>query len=178
MNGINTIRLSDKIFFSCSDGNRAVFAYDHLLRYRQAAQIQFKRIQGATTHDEKFIDTHFYFIAWANCRNMMKAISSIPEFKQTSIYYNSNQKILDDYVEARNTFEHFNDRIPGGKQHTKVKEVTEKGANPRKILGGFEEGSYKFSNKTYDISHASLTLLEKIISGFILIIEDVIQKKH
>ena len=74
-------------------------------------------------HDRIFIEIHFYFVSWTDCQNMMKTLSSLAEFEEARKFYHSVRKHFDSYSEARNTFEHFHDRLPGGKNQNKVKEI-------------------------------------------------------
>jgi hypothetical protein len=69
--------------------------------------------------------------------------------------------------EARNTFEHFHDRLPSGKKYHKVREVQAQNAGLRRVLGGLENGAYKFSDKNWDITPHSYQLLEKLVNEFL-----------
>lgn len=190
-----TMGQSDKVWHFSSDSNTAKFAYDRLIRHLSAARIQMQRItenivlanrsklkepdlsdkEGVKKYFEEsqknyepiFIDVHFYFIAWVNCQSMMKTLSSLPEFKEAKSYYQSIRKHFDSYGEARNTFEHFHDRLPAGKHSSKVKEVQEPNAGPRKVFGGLEKGTYLFSDKSWDITPSSLVQLESLVNEFI-----------
>ena len=115
-----------------------------------------------------FNDIHFYFITWGGIRSMMGVIANQPEFKEANIIFNSHRKTIEHYINARNTFEHFDERLPGCKNHERVKEVQAQGASPRKILKGIsKKGYYLHSDKKWDIKPSSLKLLEEITQEFI-----------
>ena len=163
-------------------------AIDLARRYLRAAGIQVARIwdrpvvdarQRPLPHvyEDMLIDVHFYFVAWVNCRNMMKVFSALPEYSNAGKYLRSVSKHFDDYAEARNTFEHFHDRLPAGKKYEKVVEVQEPGGEPHRCFGGFKDGSYVFSNRSWDISPASLKLLESFVTKFLGRIECVVEEK-
>lgn len=186
---------SEKVLHCSSDPIVAKFSYDRLNRYLCAAQIQMQRITENTmlavnskprepdvsnlestrkyfkemqrNYDPIFIDIHFYFISWVNCQSMMKVLSSLPEFKDAKSYYHSVKKHFDSYGEARNTFEHFHDRLPAGKFHNKVKEMKEPDSAPRKVYGGLRNGKYLFSDKSWDVTPISLERLEGFVDGFL-----------
>ena len=197
---------SENIAHFSSDGNTAKFAYDMLIRHLCAAKLQMQRIveamdrvarsqsateeiidisqarkrmeEAKTQYDSIFIEIHFYLVSWVNCRNMIKSLCSLPEYSEASIYYQSIRKHFDDYAEARNTFEHFHDRLPKGKKSQKVKEVTAPNAGPRKIFAGLENGHYKFSDRTWDITPQSLNLLDELVSNFLNKVFNVVNLKR
>jgi len=188
----------EKVWHFSSDPNTAKFSYDRLIRHLSAARIQMQRItenialasspqlqepelsdiesvkkyfeEARNNYEPIFIDIHFYFVAWVNCQSMMKTLSSLPEFKEAKVYYQSIRKHFDNYGEARNTFEHFHDRLPAGKHNSRVKEVQEPNAGPRKVFGGLNKGNYIFSDKSWDITPSSCEQLEKLVGGFIELI--------
>lgn len=196
---------SEKVWHFSSDKNKARFAYDRLIRHLCAASTQMQRINAAITnansnkpdkpdlsdpeatreffeqvkksYDIIFIEIHFYFVAWANCQNMMKTLTSLPEYRAASVYYNSVRKHFDSYSEARNTFEHFHDRLPSGKYYRKVKEIQEPNAGPRRVFGGLVKGTYRFSDRSWDITPKSLELLNSLVREFLDIIHTVVDKK-
>ena len=187
----------EKIFFVCGSRVTVSFAYERLFSTIDAARMQMKRIWSQISSLPKqlelsptdpefqnkakeykttaranyrpiFNDIHFYFITWGGIRSMMGVIAKQPEFKEANIIFNSHRKTIEHYINARNTFEHFDDRLPGGKNHERVKEVRAQGASPRKILKGISrEGYYLHSDKKWNIKPSSLKLLEEITQEFI-----------
>lgn len=187
----------EKILFVCNAGVLASFAYKGLLSKIDAARMQMERIWSQLSSLPKqpelsptdpefqikakeykkifqanyrpiFNDIHFYFIAWGGVRSMMRVLAKQPEFKEANIIFNSHRKTIEHYINARNTFEHFDERLPGGKNDKRVKEVRAQGASPRKILRGIsKDGYYLHSDKKWDIKPSSLKLLEEITQEFI-----------
>lgn len=187
----------DRIFLACKNGSAAAFAYSQLLTYMKAASIQMERIwtyaqlmpkaseltpntpdfqekakQLIKSEKEKyrplFIDIHFYFIACGNIKSMMAVLARQPEFKNANIVFNSKRKIIEDYINARNTFEHFDERLPGGNKSSRVKEIQSSDAGPRRIIKGLsKEGYYLHSDKKWDIKPTSLKILIEIAGEFL-----------
>lgn len=192
----------EKILFSCQNGTAAAFAYSQLLTDMKAASMQMERIwtyvklmpkapeltpnipdfrekakQQLKSEKEKyrslFIDVHFYFVAWGNIKAMMTVLSRQPEFKKANMVFNSHRKIIEHYTNARNTFEHFDERLPGGKSSNRVKEVRAEGAGSRRILRGVsKDGFYKHSDKQWDIKPSSLKKLTEIVDEFLTNIQE------
>lgn len=135
---------------------------DELDRVVQVACLWFRRL-----YESLFIEIHFYFVTWTNCQNMMKTLASFPEYTEASKHYNSVRKHLDHYTEARNTFEHFHERLPAGKNRDRVKEMRAPNAGPRRVFGGLAKGSYTFSDRSWDITPVSLNLLQSIVEEFL-----------
>lgn len=187
---------SELVWHFSEDKNTALFAFDMLRRHQSAAVLQMQRLidarNNASTKMPKepdvsdrlgvkryfetaralcqpiFIEIHFYFVCWVNCQNMIKVFGSFPEYIESKKYFDSVRKHFDDYAEARNTFEHYHDRLPAGKHATKVKEIKrDPNAGPSRNYGGIENGKYTFSDKSWDISPQSLNLLNSIIEEFI-----------
>ena len=197
---------SQLIWHFSSDGNTAKFAYEALLRHLRAAELQSQRIvqsfnyvrqnmphepnisdsnsnreyfdSAKLLYDSIFIEIHFYFISWVNCQNMMKALGTLPEFIAAKKYADGKQKIFGEYSEARNTFEHFIDRLPAGKNASRVKETRETAdSGARRNFGGIKENYYTFSDKSWDISPKSFELLKSIVREFIDILLSVVTEK-
>jgi len=187
----------EKILFNCTSGVASSFAYGQLLENLKAASIQMGRIWSyAKTikknpeldpnvpnfqsksieflkseklkYQQLFIDIHFYFISWGNIKLMMRFLSRQPEFTSANIIFNSHGKTIEHYINARNTFEHFDERFPGGKKHNRVKEVQSQGAAPRRIFRGLsKDGFYLHSDKQWDIKTSSLEKLVEIVDEFL-----------
>ena len=192
----------DKILFNCTNGYASSFAYGQLLENLKAASIQMDRIwsyaktikktSGPDPNDpnfqskskeflkseklkyqQLFIDIHFYFVSWGNIKSMMRVLSQQPEFKSANIIFNSHRKTIEHYINARNTFEHFDERFPGRKKQNSVKEVQSQGAAPRRIFRGLsKDGFYLHSDKRWDIKPSSLEKLFEIVDEFLIKIHE------
>ncbi len=77
------------------------------------------------------------------------------------------------YINARNTFEHFDERFPGGKKQNRVKEVQSQGDAPRRIFRGLsKDGFYLHSDKQWDIKPSSSEKLVEIVDEFLIKIHE------
>ena len=197
---------SEKLFYVASDGNATAFAYERLAVHHAAAAKQMERIWEAaersksasaapgpdaspqkmsayvTAKRESMIpvlyETHFYFVAWADCRNMLEILVAQPEFMEAKEVFDSNRKLFDHYAEARHSFEHFHNRLTGQRNHLPVQEVREHPmAGARRIFFGFEGGNYKHSDKLWDITPASLELLHRAIDDVLVVLHGTIDGK-
>ena len=140
---------SELVWRFSSDPNTAMFAFDMLRRHQAAAALQMQRIVEARNYASSkmpeepnisdqlsvkryfetarglyqpiFIEIHFYFVSWVNCQNMIKVLGSFPEFIEAKKYFHSAKKHFDEYAEARNTFEHYHDRLLLARKHQKSK---------------------------------------------------------
>lgn len=100
-------------------------------------------------------EMHLLFISIDNMWDMLKCVMKEPPFNQheSSLYKETKaQSFFDRYTAARNSFEHFDERIPGGSKHKDVQTLQESPeAGPRKILGGLSGYCYMFGDQKYDI---------------------------
>ena len=189
----------EKLFFVVANGNAASFAYCRLQMHRQAAQAQMARIGQAiagsqsairepgpgATHQEMrdyirdgtrrmqpvFAEVHLYFVSWTGCRNMLQTLVGQPEFLEAKKVFDSHRKEFEHYVAGRNSFEHFDDRLPGQAEAHRVKEIQpDPQAGPHRVFAGFSGGKYVHSNLEWDISPASLERLERCISEILAVV--------
>lgn len=187
--------------------NAAAFAYDRLLTYRQAAATQMDRLWAAANAaaafaqrhqpditqgvlaQQKFLEayrapsaaliyeTHFYFIAWYNCEEMLRTLVNDPAFMDARKVFNRHKKMFHHYKNARHSFEHFAERLPGGKEESKVVEVVQgAGASPSKIMFGFVGDNYEHSDKKWDITQAGLDKLNAAIDEVLSVLHAIVDK--
>ena len=193
----------EKLFFVATNGNAACFAYERLNVHRLAAQKQMVRINqaiavsfcpepatGATQEEMRsyvregkqrmepvLSEVHFYFASWSGCRNMLQILVGQPEFLEAKKVFDRYRREFDHYVAARNTFEHFHDRLPGQPEESRVKEVlTDPKGSPHRIYAGFSKGEYVHSNMSWDVSKRSLELLEQYISEVLAVVHATIDE--
>ena len=203
---IESLSYPEKLFYVASNPNAAGFAYERLSVHRAAAAKQMARIWDANAESKSSIgdpgpgasqeeisayhrkvkdgkipllyETNFYFVAWTDCRNMLEVLVGQPEFLEAKKVFDSHRKHFEHYTEARNSFEHFDDRLPGQRYEGRVKEVREDlAAGPRRILFGFKGGNYKHSDKLWDITPASLELLESAIEDVLGVLHRTIDEE-
>ena len=183
---------TDRLWHVSSNPNASAFAYDRLAVCRASAKVQMRRIWAAVAEINSkdsepklsatqsdiitffavgkkrrvplLYETHFYFVSWANCGKMLCTLTGLPEFLDAKKVFDSYRKTFDHYTAARNSFEHYHDRLPGNAEEKKVREVVQnKGAGPSRIYFGFNDGKYKHSDMSWDITPASFELLSKAI---------------
>lgn len=94
-----------------------------------------------------FTHIHFLFTCWWMARAAVKAIRRLgnrhefPAFKQSVRPFHSS---LEFYAEGRSHFDHFEERLPGGKKE---------GIMTRRIHGGLLNGkTFVFANSEWDVS--------------------------
>jgi hypothetical protein len=192
-----TMNHEEKLGFVVANGTAASFAYNRLHLHRDAAHRQMARIGEAirdskpTLPEPKIADlaqtreymrdgvrrmrpvlseVHFYFVAWANCRNMLQVLTGQPEFLEAKKIFDSYLKHFEHYVAGRNSFEHFHERLAGQKDEDRVKEVRDFGASARRIYAGFRDGRYIHSDQSWDISPDSLKLLDQAIQETLAVV--------
>ena len=189
----------EKIFFVATKGDAASFAYNRLTLHRTAARRQVARIgealaasrspepepgAGATQEEMRaymregmiwvqtvLSEVHFYFVSWLGCRNMLRVLVGQPEFLEAKKIFDGYQAQFEHYVNGRATFDHFDERLPGRPQESRVREIQpDPNAGPHRIYSGLSEGMYVHSDKSWDISPRSLELLEQSIAHVLSIL--------
>jgi hypothetical protein len=165
-----TMTYREKLFFAVAKGNAASFAYERLELHLEAARLQMSRIeeasrrsqsertpepstsasqiemrdyirQGAARMRPVFSDVHFYFVAWCGCRNMLETLVGQPEMLSAKRVFDAYRKEFEQYVAGRNSFEHYNDRLPGRPEEGRVREIQpDPDAGARRVYFGFLEG--------------------------------------
>jgi hypothetical protein len=191
---------ADRLWHVASNPNAATFAYDRLAVCRLAAQIQMRRLWKAAAasrfaaQDEPranaslaeirafvadakermaplIYETHYYFVAWSNCGNMLRVLTGQPEFLEAKKVFDSYRKHFEHYTAGRNSFEHYHDRLPGNTEEKKVREVVQSiGAGRSRIYFGFNGGEFKHSDMSWNITSTSLDLLEKAIDDTLAVL--------
>lgn len=150
---------SNKLFYVADDDHAASFAYERLHIHRAAATRQVVRIQQALaaqaalglpeaklqpvpldmalqaevhqrSYAPAFAEMHFYFVCWSCIRHMLEVITAPPHFLNARKTLSSHIRHFDSYDGARNSFEHFEQRLPGGKGEARVREVIQGAGAP------------------------------------------------
>ncbi len=196
----------EKLFFVVANGDAASFAYNRLDMHRGAARRQMARIADAIAQSKPsapepqprasqaemrahirdgvvrmqvvLCEVHFYFVAWANCRNMLEILTGQPEFLEAKKVFDTHRKHFEHYVAGRNSFEHFHDRLPGQRNEDRVREVRDDPiAGPRRVFAGFSGGKYVHSDMSWDISPKSLELLDQSIDEVLAVVNRTIDEE-
>ena len=118
---------------------------------------------GSRLNQAVMADVHLYFISVDNTMDMIKTMLSekplVPLKKACWPFVSS----LEHYTHGRNTFEHFDERLPGGQKHAKVAATkSSPEAGPKRCLGGLKGHAYTFGDKSWDLSY---TEFQRIIDG-------------
>jgi len=173
--------------------SRAAFAYSRYWLHKYQSVFQFGRVQsglherslsgewlkepelgqpdairlwfhfGGFINKKVLAEVHLLFISIDNVKDMMNTILSEDNLVYLKKKLGRFIHSLDHYTHGRNTFEHYDDRIPGGRKHSKVGETkSSPDAGPRRILGGLKGSIYTFGNKEWDLSPQEF---QKIING-------------
>jgi hypothetical protein len=196
----------EKLFFVVANGNAASFAYGRLEVHRDAARVQMGRIETAIQESGSYgpepgagasqvemreyvrrgvermrsvlYEVHFYFVAWGNCRNMLAILTGQPEMLEAKKIFDRHRKDFDHYVAGRNSFEHYHDRLPGRPEEARVKEIRpDPRAGPHRVYSGFKNGMYVHSDTSWDISRASLKLLDAIVDEILDSVHRIIDEE-
>jgi hypothetical protein len=196
----------EKLFFVVANGNAASFAYNRLDLHCAAAHRQMARIADAITDSKSSVpepkagasqeemrthvrdgmrrmqpvlyEVHFYFVAWANCRNMLEILTGQPEFREAKKVFDAYRRHFEHYVAGRNSFEHFHDRLPGQRDAERVREIRDDAsAGARRVFAGFAGGKYVHSDLSWDISPKSLELLNQSIAEVLAVVHRTIDEE-
>lgn len=192
-----------KLVFAVENSSKFRYSYERLLVHQAAAATQMDRLWAASALQQftgpkppsitapqleqaKFIDasrvgfqallyeTHFYFIAWHGCREMLQALTSASEFREARKVFNTYRQDFDHYARARHSFEHFGDRLPGGREEAKMKAVIQSSGAATKTFHGFHDGVYAHSNQEWDITPASLVKLNTAIAEVLAVVHAIV----
>lgn len=200
-----TMTHGEKLFFVVANGNAARFAYERLQLHLEAAGVQMLRIeeairrsqygppepssgaskietrdyirQGAVRMRPVLSDVHFYFVAWGGCRNMLETLVGQPEMLAAKKVFDGYRKEFEHYVAGRNSFEHYDDRLPGQRDEDRVREIQpDPNAGSHRVYSGFRDGKYVHSDMAWDISRNSLALLERIVEEVVRVVHATVDE--
>jgi hypothetical protein len=191
---------SNKLGYVADDDHAASFAYERLHIHRTAAAKQVDRIQQALAaqaalglpeprlqhlpldmalqmdaHQRSYApalaEMHFYFVSWSCIRHMLEVITAPPHFLSARKALSRHIKHFDHYDAARNSFEHFEQRLPGGKGEARARELVQgAGASPSKILFDYSNGRYLHSDREWDVTPANLAVLDDAIDDTLSVV--------
>jgi hypothetical protein len=201
---IHGLGYADKMFYVVANSNAATFAYQRLHVHHTGAQVQMRRLTHAlelthqeplpinSTHEERLIyvaaglgratpllsEIHFYFVAWGGCGRMLRILTRQPEFFEARKVFDGYRDDFDKYRKARDSFEHFHDRLPGERDHERMRETRETPTSPLvTVYWGVEGGRYRHSDLSCDITPASLELLDRIVEGTVGAVHQIIDER-
>jgi len=109
---------------------------------------------------------------------MLEILVGQPEFLEAKKLFDSHRKHFEHYVAARNSFEHFGDRLPGRSEEQRVREVRDDpAAASRRVYLGISGGQYEHSDQSWDITAASLELLNRLVDDVLAAIHRTIDEQ-
>jgi hypothetical protein len=151
-----------------------VIALRTINSYFDAAKLQQRRIERARLSIQKsfshgtsvrrgknlFYDVHFYLISWARIAKLARFIAQTTRFSRTGLVLRRYATDLKDRIDARDHLEHFEDRLPGGKEQHKL-------AVPNDLLNMLNQ-YLTYGGRKLDIGTDSIRLLKTIHEEFLL----------
>jgi hypothetical protein len=149
-----------------------VIALSALESYFDAAKRQQRRIERAKASIDKaflrapgvkrgtnlFYDVHFYLISWAQIAKLARFIQETTRFSRVGLVLRRFRPDLQDRIDARDHFEHFEERLPGGKNQNKL-------ANPNDLRNMVNQ-YLTYGGRRLDIGPDSIRLLKTIQDEF------------
>ncbi len=105
---------------------------------------------------QAFIYAHLYFICWAAIGRMIDLIRRGSRLEAPNTVYKRYRMILESYANARDHFEHYEERLPGGGKSPEL-------LNPADY-GNLQGGSFSVGGYRWDVTEASLKKLETIVA--------------
>lgn len=148
---------------------RASIAMNRIEQYLAAARFQMEQIEsrldggdkarhGAGYHEplpQAFCEIHFYFICWDAIVDMIKELAQHSGYAAARRFWRRRHRVLDRYATACYHLKHFTEQLSHKntqKPETKLHE-----------MGFVQRGYFPLAGQRWDVSRASLTLLERII---------------
>lgn len=201
---IHGLGYADKMLYVVANSNAAAFAYQRLHVHHTGARIQMRRLTHAleltrqealpanSTNEERLAyvaaglsratpllsELHFYFAAWSGCGRMLRILTKQPEFFEARKLFDGYRDDFATYRKARDSFEHFHDRLPGERDHGRMRETRETPASPLvTIYWGVEGGRFRHSDLYCDITPASLERLDSIVNVTLGAVHQIIDER-
>ena len=149
------------------DTMSVIIAVSDLASYFEAARHQQRRIQTAMkgqrvwrkpTRERIFNEVHFYLICWARIARLAKFIAARTKFRKAGLVRRRYLTDLEQRREARDHLEHFEDRLPGGPKHGKLRVR----GDLLNLLGDF----LTYGGRKINIGPKSLALLKAMVNEF------------
>ena len=160
-----------------------VIALNAIESYFDAAKLQQRRIERAKVSIQKpfshatgdrrgrnlFYDVHFYLISWARIAKLARFIQQATRFSRTGLVLRRYATDLKDRIDARDHLEHFEERLPGGKNQKKL-------IVPNDLLNMANQ-YLTYGGRKLDVGPDSIRLLKTIRDEFLLaVLYDSLEK--
>jgi hypothetical protein len=107
---------------------RSAIALSRIYAYLKAARQQVRAIEAlekkadpkkpsySSTMIQAFIHAHLYFICWAAIGRMIEVIRRGSGLEEPNEVWKKYRAVFEQYSEARDHFERYEERLPGGKK--------------------------------------------------------------
>ncbi len=153
-------------------GRRTAIAMSRIYAYLKAARDQVRAIEVlekqadpkkpsySSTMIQAFIHAHLYFICWAAIGRMLEVIRKCSGLKAPNTVWKRYRTEIKRYIEARDHFEHYEERLPGGKKSAAL-------VNPGDY-GSLHHGWFSLGGYRWDVSNHGLLLLATIVNAMSL----------
>lgn len=105
-----------------------------------------------------FHDIHFYLICWARIAKLARFIADKTRFRRIGLVLRRYATELKERVDGRDHLEHFEERLPGGLTHGKLR-------IPNDLIN-MTNDYLTYGGRKLDVGSASLRLLRTIIKEF------------
>lgn len=150
-----------------------ILALNSIESYCDAAKLQQRRIQRSKASTRRsssrlprnipgqnlFRDVHFYIICWARIARLSWFIRRITRFRRIGLALRPFNSALKSRIDCRDHLEHFEERLPGGEDHSKL-------AVPNDLLN-MSNDNLTYGGRSIDIGPDSLRLLKTIHDEFL-----------
>ncbi len=148
-----------------------VIALHQIQSYLDAAKHQQRRIERirASTHkamregrprrgEDLFAVVHFYLICWARIDKSACFIRNATRFKRLGLVLRGYGPELKDRTDARDHLEHFEERLPGGRNQRKLAVSSD--------LLNMRNEFLTYGGRKLDVGSNSIRLLKEIVAQF------------
>ena len=164
-NAIDALMFSGR---SPEASKRSAIALSRIYAYLKAARQQVREIEAlekkadhknpsySSTMIQAFIHAHLYFICWAAIGRMIEVIRRYSGLEDPNNVWKKYRAELKQYIDARDHFEHYEERLPGGKKSAGL-------INPSDY-GNLRHGWFSLGGYQWDVSKESLKKLENIVA--------------
>lgn len=164
-------RAIDALVFSGTTpeaNKRSAIALSRIYAYLTAARQQVRAIETlekkadpkkpsySSTMIQAFIHAHLYFICWAAIGRMIEVIRRCSGLEAPNKVWKKYRAELKKYTNARDHFEHYEERLPGGKKSPDL-------VNPADY-GSLHAGLFSLGGYRWSVGKESLKNLENIVA--------------
>jgi len=104
---------------------------------------------------QAFIHAHLYFICWAAIGRMIEVIRRGSGLEAPNKLWKKYRAVFEQYSDARDHFEHYEERLPGGKRSGTLINPTD--------YGSLHDGSFSVGGHECSVSNKSFGKLEHVV---------------